>query len=79
MTARERANIRWGMTTALGANIRWGEVDPSKVRVLYVMHERGCHGRKRHNRTCACWREAFKMLAADPDLILSDGTRGGIK
>jgi len=67
MTARERANIRWKMVP-----------DPTKVRILYVMHERGCHGRKRHNRTCVCWREAFKMLAADPDLILSDGTRGGI-
>jgi len=47
-------------------------------RILYVHHERGCHGKKRHERTCACWEEAFEMLRVDPDLILSDGTRGGI-
>ena len=67
MTARERANIRWGMT------------EQSRVRILYVHHQQGCHGRKRDNRTCPCWKEAFEMLKVDPDLILSDGTLGGIE
>jgi hypothetical protein len=69
MTARERANVRWKMTEAPVG---------TQVRVLYVHHERGCHGRKRNNRTCACWLEAFEMLKVDPDLVLSDGTRGGV-
>lgn len=67
MTARERANIRWKMTPAM-----------TEVRILCVHHERGCHGKKRNNRTCACWEEAFEMLRVDPNLILSDGTRGGV-
>jgi hypothetical protein len=66
MTARERANIRWKMDL------------PATKRILYVHHERGCRGKKRNSRSCACWKEAFEMLAVDPDLILSDGTRGGV-
>lgn len=67
MTARQRAEIRWGMA-----------LPKAPQRVLYVHHERGCHGKKRGNRTCACWRKALTFLAAHPDVILSDGTRGGI-
>jgi hypothetical protein len=66
VNARQRADQRWKM----------GAYKPQ--RILYVHHERGCHGKKRHERTCACWEEAFEMLRVDPDLILSDGTRGGI-